>query len=69
MMMWHFRHGVGHRLGEIRPEMDVESDNYGTEDLEQTELEGLEWAQEKDIQVQVNIDLNETILVCGGFYL
>jgi len=50
MMMQHFEHSVGHgRLREIGPEMDVESDNYGTEDLKQTELEGLEWDQEEDI--------------------
>jgi len=49
--MRHFRHGVGHGLGETRPEMDVESNNHGREDLEQTELEGLEWAQEEDIRV------------------
>jgi len=44
MMMWHFGHGVGHKLGEIGPKMDVESNNHSTENSEQTELEGLEWA-------------------------
>ncbi len=58
MMMRHFGHGVGHGLGEIGPEMDVESDNHGTEDSEQTELEGLEWAQEEDIRVDSDVDLD-----------